>query len=356
MAGSEEKDSEDEIRVVDEEEVIRLDAPENKGLEKSGKTIFEDAGPSGIPEEESSGRSPMGREVLTSGPLEDFAAEKEQAQVPMGWFYLLGMGLVGVLVWMGIQIASKDFGGGPGTEVVTGSGNGPGGDQGEERMNAEEYLRKMEAVVTAFLAADTVEERLKYVRHPKRVLPLMKDFYQSRPLKTYKFQKISRYMGTAIGLKPFIVLSVAAGENESLPILLEDSSEGVLVDWESFVCYLPILPAKYLEERPTDPVSLRVYAAPSNFYVYEFSSERDYRCFRLTFRKSDTTFYGYAKRGSEVAQKFHDVFKSSKSKEAKPLILKVRFLEDGKADRGVLIEDLESTLWAYGENPDEKGK
>ena len=92
---------------------------------------------------------------------------------------------------------------------------------------------------------------------------------------------------------------------------------------------------------------------PDFFYTYEFSNENDYTCYKLTFRNSEVGLNGYVKRGSELEKKFQSIYPMPKKGQMKSLILKVRFLKDGRAKTSVLIEDLVSTMWAFPSDPEE---
>lgn len=345
----------DELRVVDDTEgVVRLDAAEIKPLEKRGKVAVQPLA-SALAGEDSGGNSDQkdqeGREKETR-ILEEPGENDDDTVVPMGWFYLLGVGLVAVMVWMGVQIflGEEDEAG-----FVTPSGEekeSPVLSELESRREAEAHFRAMEELLTNFLAADTIEERLKYVRHPDRIKPLMEDFYQKNELRSYEFETVRSYQSVSLSLRSFIALDVMTAGKSSVPILVEDGEEGMQVDWESFVCYNPMTPEEMIEERPTEPVTLRVYATVDNFFAYDFSEESEWICFRLEFRRSDGFLYGYVKRGTIVEQKFRDVFGKQEFQLRKPLILKVSFPEGGKGKKSVLIEDLKSGLWAFAKNPE----
>lgn len=352
VADSKNQNSEDELRAVkDEEEVVRLDPSGKKALEKRGKVSMqsiESAARPSKPDDE----VPLEESELQE-QLEMLEEEVEdEAIVPMGWFYLLGLGLLAVILWMGFQI----FGGPKEEENRSASDEASNAylDEMTSRREAAAHFSAMVEVVTAFLAADTVEDRLKYVRHPKRVEPLMKQYHAGRAVETYSFEVVQSYSSVTLSKHPFIALSVRTKEDRNVPILVEDAESGLSVDWESFICYNPVTPEEFLENKPTEAVALRVYAKLDNFFAYEFAREEEYYCFRLEFRDSDVFLFGYVKRGSTVEQKIRDLFGPSGFNSRKPLILSLSFPEGGRGERSVLIEDVVSSLWAYGLNPAEE--
>ena len=374
MADRSSEKREDEIRVVGEpvEEVVRLDVVKVDPLKKKGKPV--DVGL--IPRVDESEEKNPGQELKQEGQKQEgqkqeaprkavFDPEKDWLEsksgsgildVPIGWFVLVGAGLLGVLAWAVFQVAFTDddpWSGREG-EVLSGKTGSEDSQSKIERVEPAKHFSEMEELVASFLKAETIEEKVKFVRHPKRVLPLMETYYKTHEVKSLTFKETAEYHVAALNKRPFIALSVEVegGGGGLIPILLEDLDEGVLVDWESYVCYQPIAPEEYIKERPTSLTSLRVYATVDHFFTYEFSDEKEYDCYRLTFRGSEESLFGYVERDGEVAKDFLAVFPDRSSKKKLPLILNVRFLEGSKASRSVLIEGVESRLWAFAEDPD----
>lgn len=357
MADQDKENGVDEIRVVEDipDEVVRLDAPKRAPLEKKGKIAAEN-----IVIDHSDDRDEV-KEVHPFDPEEgwlDEMAEQETKTVPMGWFVLLGVGLLGLVVWASFQ---SFFGSRNEKESVPGVSEGwvdadkPLGKiaEVEAQREAAEHFKDTEKLLRRFLGAETVEERLKYVRHPERVKPLMVDFYSRNELEPIAYKQIEDYKIFPLGNLPFLALRVEDQDENDLAVLVEDGEKGLLVDWESFVCFQPVSLDNYVRDRPTNSVSLRAYVTPDYFHSYEFASADEFSSFRMRFRHSEVVLNGYVKRGTELDQKFRKLFPNEGAEEQKPLILKVSFLEGGKALRSVVIEDLESTVWAYARDPAE---
>jgi hypothetical protein len=356
-------DSKNKLKVVDEkevrpEEVVRLDAPGKKPLTRQGKMAPEVMRPvAEAVKEARSGADPKqsaaaGQEW--SGHLEG----KENKAIPIGWFFLVGFALVGVVVWMIVQIVTGKADPGP---------QGAGVEEGKQgvgtvidfrdRQAAESHLEELNKVLAGFLAAGSVEERLAFVRHPERVRPLMEDHYGRESLQSYQDPVIRELSPISLALQSFIVMVVDTREEDGLPLLVEDGPDGLRVDWESFVCYQPISPERFAAERPSEPVSLRAYASLDHFFVYQFADEKKYGCLRLEFRDSDTVLFGYVERGSVVEQKFNQILSQTGTRTNQPMILRLRFPEECPEKRCVVVEDVESPLWAYPTNPrDEETK
>lgn len=354
------KEGEDKLKIVDEgaarkeeEEVVRLDMPRQKPIRKQGKMSAEALRP--VTEEEKQAASASVKGVSGSW-VEEYDEEKEQV-IPIGWFFLVGLVLLAVVAWMILQILSGN------DEIdplgADGSSNFSGTEDlvsVEAREQAREHFEKIETALAGFLGAESIEERAEFVRHPSRVIPLMEDYYAREEFRTFEFQELLTMNSVSLDMLSFMAVVAETKGGTDPPVLLEDTPNGILVDWESFICYQPISPEEFAAKRPSEPISMRVYGTVDNFYVYQFSDETKYGCVRLEFRDSDVVLFGYVERGSVVEQKFNQIMGGERRSIQQPFILRLRFPEDCPEERCVLIEDIESALWAYPENPAEKAE
>ena len=361
MAEGSKESRKDQIRVVDEvpTEVVRLDVERVELTKKKGviPEVLMAPAIESTPQENSSEEDPV-KEKLFDPETEwlEFDNKSDDDLVPMGWFVLLGVGLFGILGWV---IFQTNMGDGSAlidvkaaNQPVASALDRPRGVGENERQAAEAHFNKMEKVLTGFLSAESLEEMVKWVRHRERVTPLMKSYYARNAIEPLDFKTTKKYHSISLENKPFIALEVRVEEqDEGIPILIEDRPDGMLVDWESYVCYLPMSPEELAESRPTDLKELRVYASRDNFHTYEFSDEKEYDCFRLNFRGSETTLYGFVKKGTSLEREFLKAFPLVTDEYRKAAIIKARFLEGSKAMRSMLIEGLESTMWAFPNNP-----
>lgn len=336
-----EGDLPEEMRVVDEAgepEVVRLEPGDElrRKVKRTGEEV--------LLQNQRLGEEP---EDLRSRELAWVEMEEEEKKaIPMGWFVLLGVGLLGVLGWAMFQGAGEEK-----VEALGAAGPGAGGME-----EAEVHLARMEEVLREFLGAETVAERAKWVRNGEQMIPLMQDYYREREFDRHVYEKILTHDLAALYQHPFVVVKVSTEGGEELPILMEDLGNDFRVDWGATVSYNPVSISEYIERTPTDPVTLRVYAQVDNYFNYEFSDERQFRCFRLNFRGSEEELFGYVPRGTELEQKFAKVMPLANrpgQRALQPMILRVRFLENSRAPRSVLIEQLESGLWIFPKGADE---
>ncbi|YCM46141.1 hypothetical protein V2O64_08930 [Verrucomicrobiaceae bacterium 227] len=354
MAKNDKKDGSDQIRVVDdaevaEEAVVRLDAPKRAPIERK-EAASEDRA---LPQMMGDAREVEEARAEAFDPEKAWLNEAEKKEVksmPFGWFVLLGLAFAGVLMWVVAQNVSSSGQGQAGGGTSSESQNLPLSEMEEldEIEKAKAHYRAMETIVTQFFASESVEELSKYVRDVDRVLPFMKDYYQRNPLKAFKYKETLEYHVVSLENFPFMALNVELENGDTKPLLVEDSPEGLKIDWESFVCYQPVDIEEFIKERVVEPVDLRVYVQRDQFYAYDFADESRYSSYQLTFRGSDLDLFGYVERGTKLEEEFRKLFPPGSSTSVRnPLILRVSFLPGTRASRSVKIHELRSKLWSY---------
>ena len=127
----------------------------------------------------------------------------------MGWFVLLAVGLFSILGWVIVQTRMGD-----GSDLINvkaanqslrGDLDRPKGARVEEneRRAAEAHFNKMEKVVIDFLSADSLEEMVKWVRHPERVAPLMESYYTRNRIEPLTFKTTKKYHSISLEKKTF---------------------------------------------------------------------------------------------------------------------------------------------------------
>ncbi len=301
------------------------------------------------------------KEIKEALNIENEWVEKSDAEdtrhAHMGWFVILGTVLLSILAWGGMslwsqnseQLGSIDTG-----EIVESTSESftekiSGGTK-KERDEAAETYHQMELRIARYFAATKVEDLRGMVRHEKRVMPMIESYYQRHSFAPREYHSIDSTVPMAIDNRPFLVLQVAFQDGSTAPLLLEDTQEGVLIDWETERTYQPVDPAIFIQEKMTDPVNLRVWASLDNYYSHQFQDESRYLSFRLSFPSIDEYLFGYIERDSGLARRFDRIYQN-KENEAFPLLLKIAFSENGRAPRSVMILDLVSSQWAYGDQP-----
>ena len=222
-------------------------------------------------------------------------------------------------------------------------------------------------LVREFLAADSVEGRVPYVRHPVATLPRMREFYNREPLRPRTVEKFFAKMGIErIDGTDFFWLHTELDDLSVRTAAFEVTADALKLDWESFVNYSEIPWADFLTEEVTGPHDFRVVARAEEYYNFAYTDREKYICVFLTDPDELDHCWGYADRSSVVGQTWSEIlhtgdaqetalvehpdfgtfeFPTKKEKPKHHMILRLRFDEAGKGHKQVLIDSVVSHFW-----------
>jgi len=270
---------------------------------------------------------------------------------PVGWFVLTGLVICGLVAWVILSLFKAQ----PEIKAAHEVKQVILENSQKETIQVQQVLQKMEDCARNYLAADSLESLLPYVRHPERVKPLMEAYYQTHPIKPEEFERFNRIRSMGLAGLSFVYTDTLLTNGKSHKILLEELEDGsFVVDWESDVCYQPMKWEEYIKNRPPEAVDMRVKITIDNFYAYEFKNESDLQCFKIKTRDSNEYLFGYLKKGTEVANDIQRiVIKSYQfgSKQDIPMILRLRFPKDSHSKRCVWIDAMLAPRWTYAKPP-----
>ncbi len=350
--------NEPELRILtDEEEVLRLEksADEVADGEKNVVENVEVLRPDKEARLKAKTFEPDVADILDKDEVEvdleaDWGGETKKAP-PMGWFVLAGMVLCALGLWATLNVfdAQSEI------EETVEKKQTLVKDRIKEDKEVRKVLLGMQDCVRGYLMARSVEEKLKYVRHPERVKPLLEDYYKRHEMKPEKFRQFERIRPMGLDKFSFVYGLVELESGDQHQLLIEQLEDGSFrVDWESDVCYLPVDWKDYLKGKNKESVVMRVFIEPDTFFAYEFSDETRYDCYKLTTRDADDHLFGFVEKGSKVAEDIGHFIKHVQefgSDNPEPLMLRIRFPENTRSKKCVWIEDLVAPRWIYAAPP-----
>jgi len=216
-------------------------------------------------------------------------------------------------------------------------------------------LQAIEKRVEGFLTSETVEERLKFVRDPERVKPLMLDFYEGESIEAEGFRSLNRQRVSVADGGEMLTLPAQTGDFLSGLIDVFRVGEGeeadYLIDWEAWVGYCEKTPEEASESKPTEPFLMRVNLRPNNYYNFGFSDDTKWRGFRMTFRNYEEVYLAYSQIDSEADLALKKVLGPRGVGESS-FVVKVRFPPGARARDQVEIVEVVAHGWIT--NLDEK--
>lgn len=214
-------------------------------------------------------------------------------------------------------------------------------------------LQEIDGVVKSFLESETVEERLKWVREPERVKPLMMAHYEGNEIMAEGYRSLDRSQVSYRG--QYLVGTVRTGDFLPYPIaVIREEVDGVgryLIDWESWSGFCEITPEKAQEQKPTEAFLMRVLLSPERYFNYGFSDDTKWNSYQMRFRNSDAVFLAYGEKKSEQDDALELLRKNGGSG---PFLVRVRFPEGARADNQVEIVEVVGPGWIADINGDKK--
>lgn len=264
------------------------------------------------------------------------------AGIPYGWFVLIVLLLAGAGAWSVRQMMRGEEQLEAHQEVV----REKVARDVDQARSARDFVEGVEKAAAAYLAADTLEEILPWVREPERVGPLIEAEWRERPKRAMKFERMTMFQPQEIGGRTFWVLGIEVGGGGTEMMLAEpEGAGGVRIDWETHVCHQPMDWDRYIAERPAGgAMEFRVRAELDQQFSHEFSDSGRWVCFRLGAKGSDDYVFGYAAAGSEEARVLGQLVLASPSREAR-VILRLRIPAGCRSPRGAVIERVVSPQW-----------
>lgn len=290
---------------------------------------------------------------LNSDELEWGRTEAARRPLPWGWFALLGLLLVGAVAWSVTRMVDA----GREVEAVKQQAEIKVSEDEATDQEIERSLAQMERVVRSFCLATSVDEMAGMVRHSARVRPLMERYYAENPLVPLGYQRQKDFQGAMLGTENnFWVVRVVVGNGKTKVLLVEEDGGRFLVDWETVVTYQPMDWDSYALDRPQGTtLDFRVRAQPDNLFSHEFVNQEKWSCYLLTAPASEEFLWGYAAKNSEADSILQALLRDNTSSH-KPVsvILRLGLPQEMRSRRGVIIEKVLSSRWAYVVPPDTK--
>ena len=290
--------------------------------------------------------------IVNDGPVIDLEAtwgiEKGIKSLPIGWLILSFLIIGGSVTWL--FISEKGKGGEVARQSLLGNEDTRALAKQEEGESAE-LVDSLFENISAYFAAKSISEKLKFVRYPDRVKALMEEYYGRNEIKTKEVVRILSQRSLSLDFRLYnaVFVEMADGSKESVLVELFDDGD-MKIDWEGHVCYLPVPWDEYIEKRPIGSFLMRVYVQRIEYYTYDFSDDEKYTSYKLTARDFDGHLYAYTLNDSEAGRKMNDhmnkVVKSGQKK-PQPLMLEVSFPMESRRLDQIVIDDFVATSWVY---------
>lgn len=278
-------------------------------------------------------------------------ASETRNPIPWGWFALIGLAIAGAVIWSATHVRQADVTANQlrvETESVL-------VDEQQEEIDAARLIERIESCIKRYFAATSVESRLRLVRHPERVGPLMKAYHETHPVTADRLKSIRVLQPLTLDQRgDFWMASVVMEDGTTRSLIIQASDEiEPKIDWETLVCYQPLPWDEFVTRPPTSTsLDFRVYVERDTFHSHEFNDTSKWTSFRLTALDSEETLFGYAHVGSAEEQSLLQVLQTSGGRRAS-MILRLVVPEGLRARRSAVIEKAVNHRWLFIDPPAE---
>lgn len=275
-------------------------------------------------------------EILQTNSIDPYTMEKQWGSkkwnVPSGWVILFSMLVLSALGYLGyLLMHMRGY-----EDQKIKAGKAHLDEYAADSVQEETLVKSIEATVRQYLAAESIGEKLRHVRHADAMKTRMENYYASQPLTPVNCQVVTNYNLLTIGNKTFWYVVAHMDNRLKEGILVEQLSyTEVKVDWESHVHYQPMEWNRYAAEKPTVSMAFRVNPEPAFHYQGEFLDEQRWACYRLKEKSSDLTLTGFVLRDSAANLAIEQ---SLAKGEKTMMILRLQFATAIKLPNSVVID------------------
>lgn len=216
------------------------------------------------------------------------------------------------------------------------------------RIKAEQAgahnLTKAKAVLTTFLHAGSVEDRVPLVLGGAMLENRMRAWYETRSAGAVAFQRIQSSAVVADGTASEHEIVLAGGVRRRATVVQAEG--GYYVDWPSFVFLSDMEWEAFMKSQPTSPTLFRVTAERAGHFGGGFQDSRLLTCVKLgnPAEPSAPPIFAYAQKSSSLGRDL-EYWLQQGGESALPLTLRLKFPPAAESDNQVWITELVSPSW-----------
>jgi hypothetical protein len=233
----------------------------------------------------------------------------------------------------------------------------------QEFITSQDESGAAEAV-ERFLAAVGPEAKLKHVRLPARVKPLMEAYYAATVDRALIPGEIRARDKIRSGSQYFVLLEMEVIDPEKETDSFERSrvkhfaveeseSEGTRtyrVDWETAVEWRPMSFEEFKITRPTYNVPFRIKLRASGYYNHDFADESQWLATEIYFPHPEGVekiFNGYLERGGPAFRGIAPIVEGGRNP---AMIINLRYPSNSVSRDQVIIDSVVLDSWFYSED------
>jgi hypothetical protein len=215
------------------------------------------------------------------------------------------------------------------------------------------WVQKLTDVANRYLKTTDVEEIIRLTRNKEKFEAEIRRYFadpKKLPLSTSGLDDLIISPDPKSSL-PLGLLFFFNRNDHSQGIVMVDTKEEILVDWQTLTGSGDMTVEEFLKQKPTTPTLLRVAARLADYYNFEFSDAKSFACLRMTEYPAQNVLYGYVLRSSPLLNTVKslplhkDDIPDHLLSQPRPLTIRAKFNEGTKSPNQVQILEIIGNGW-----------
>ena len=268
------------------------------------------------------------------------------------WLLLGGAALVGLLVAIVLLVMRR------GDESPAGGGVPALGPPAAAHATAPPTLRvaipaaeaallaQAESLVRRFLTTTRSADLLSLVVNPAVAADRLRRFYPAGEIAAPGLLAFN-LEDKLLDRTATTIFKVRTGNYEVKSIACVATSDGLKIDWESWVGWSEMAWSEFLAARPATARVFRLTLSTVDYYNLNFADDKKWQAYQLISPDGQFAIYGYAERGSAVNAQLPP----SNANPDHPMTLALKFPPAAAAHNQVLIEQVLADGWVLAAAP-----
>ena len=180
----------------------------------------------------------------------------------------------------------------------------PPSDKPKVLVDVPPVAKEAAVALDGFLRAESWEERLKHSQLPEKIKGMMKGYYSAMPdgpvdVRTIRFQERHPAPGSSYH---FFVFNISTGDMpQEFPVSVEETEEGLKVDWRTFVEFKDALLMKYVASPREETGMFFVRLERAHYFEEDVPELEQKHCFRMSAPMPGHQAYAFLDKSSELA-------------------------------------------------------
>lgn len=204
-----------------------------------------------------------------------------------------------------------------------------------------------EPIARKFLEARSIEEILPLIHQAESAEPKLRRHYSGgvitpQGLSDFNVGQSMQILGKAVS---FVIRNRDFDQKNMA--FIDNGPDGMKLHWESFVGWSDMPWQQFMDEKPKTPKVFRVLVSEIEYYNFGFRDDGKWQSYALKSPDKLFTLYGYVEKDSLLNSKI----KLNPDVKISPMMLSLKFPEDGLSPTQVIIESQVAEGWIEQINP-----